>query len=109
MSKDIYTNFSNAQSQLQLITRLASRENFQNRQDLQNYLDELTPNDNLDSYSILLPDGTLLQKNDHIKINTPPQDYDMLLKKGTFIRKRRKTPVFRHGDIRRVHLICVSN
>ena len=25
------------------------------------------------------------------------------------IRKRRKTPVFRHGDIRRVHLICVSN
>ena len=26
-----------------------------------------------------------------------------------FIRKRRKTPVFRHGDIRRVHLICVSN
>lgn len=87
MSKDIYTNFSNAQSQLQLITRLASRENFQNRQDLQNYLDELTPNDNLDSYSILLPDGTLLQKNDHIKINTPPQDYDMLLKKGTFISK----------------------
>ena len=26
-----------------------------------------------------------------------------------FIRKRRKTPSFRHGDIRRVHLICVSN
>ena len=26
-----------------------------------------------------------------------------------FIRKRRKTPDFRHGDIRRVHLICVSN
>ena len=25
------------------------------------------------------------------------------------IRKRRKTPVYRHGDIRRVHLICVSN
>lgn len=23
--------------------------------------------------------------------------------------KRRKTLVFRHGDIRRVHLICVSN
>lgn len=87
MSKDIYTNFSNAQSQLQLIARLASRENFQNRQDLQNYLDELTPNDNLASYSILLPDGTLLQKNDHIKINTLPQDYEMLFKKGTFISK----------------------
>ena len=27
----------------------------------------------------------------------------------TIIRKRRKTPDFRHGDIRRVHLICVSN
>ena len=26
-----------------------------------------------------------------------------------FIRKRRKTPGFRHGDIRRVHLICVSD
>ena len=25
------------------------------------------------------------------------------------IRERRKTPVFRHGDIRCVHLICVSN
>ena len=87
MSKDIYTNFSNAQSQLQLIAHLASRENFQNRQDLQNYLEELTPNDNLASYSILLPDGTLLQKNDHIKINTPPQSYEMLFKKGTFISK----------------------
>ena len=26
-----------------------------------------------------------------------------------FINERRKTPVFRHGDIRRVHIICVSN
>ena len=38
-----------------------------------------------------------------------PYETNTIVKKIAFIRKRRKTPVFRHGDIRRVHLICVSN
>lgn len=85
MSKDVYTNFSNAQSQIQLITQLATNKNFHSHQDMQDFLDELVPNDHLVSYSILLPDGTLLQRNDSININMPPQDYATLFRKGTFI------------------------
>ena len=39
----------------------------------------------------------------------PPYETHTIVKKIDFIRKRRKTPVFRQGDIRHTHLICVSS
>ena len=59
-------------------------------------------------YSVFRADCTREQLNKiKNRLVSLSEGYDDVI--ITIIRKRRKTPVFRHGDIRRVHLICVSN
>ena len=59
-------------------------------------------------YSVFRADCTREQLNKiKNRLVSLSEGYDDVI--ITIIRKRRKTTVFRHGDIRRVHLICVSN
>ena len=59
-------------------------------------------------YSVFRADCTREQLNKiKNRLVSLSEGYDDVI--ITIIRKRRKTPGFRYGDIRCVHLICVSN